>query len=215
MAIALDSATNGGSVTPGTSLTFSHTCSGDNRLLLVFIKRSGAITSVTYNSDLMSVVASAPFNSDYGDLDIYGLLNPDTGTHDVVINLNNNYYCQAVSASYTGVKQTGLPNASDGSVQGTAGVSLTDSVTPTLTDCWVMGTGIGPEIAASTGMTQRGIIASGIVAGDSNGMVSPLAEYSMTVTGSGAYKLSIVMISVAAVESSLSLPMGGYIFISS
>ena len=112
-AIAFDAAvddTNAGAA----SLTFSHTCTGDNLILFVGVSSGSGTTlptGVTYGGEAMSLVNSGTRTTVLGAL--YMKVGPLTGANNVVIT-----YAGAqgdiigVAVSYTGAKQSGQPNTS-------------------------------------------------------------------------------------------------------
>lgn len=100
-------ADSSGSVT-GTSLTVSHTVTGSDPLLQVCIVtgvNTDSVTGVTYNGDALTqfgvheTTGGSPAESAYG----YYILNPDTGTHDIVVSAGSSIFMEAMSSSYTGV----------------------------------------------------------------------------------------------------------------
>lgn len=119
MAIAFDSGNKG--VSPGsTSLTISQTCSGSDRVLLVFASCLNstnhlASATVTYNGVSMGSPIVTP-HADAASNFLYAwiLVAPDTGTHDVVITPSAGAYLDAYAASFTGVDQS---TPSDGSAK--------------------------------------------------------------------------------------------------
>lgn len=108
MAIAYDTATTstGSSVN---SLSFSHTCTGSDLLLLVAVTmrriNSATVDDVTYNGVSMTLVTTATSGSRYAEL--WRLAGPATGSNTVAVSLSTTE--QEVSAgvmSFTGVDQT-------------------------------------------------------------------------------------------------------------
>lgn len=111
--IVLDATSAGITSSSGaTSLTISHTVSGDNRLLVVSVAVGGAssgssfITGVTYNGVAMTQIAYTYDVDVDGQLSLWYLVAPATGTHDVVITASSSRYIGGEVASYTGVMQT-------------------------------------------------------------------------------------------------------------
>lgn len=95
------------------SYTFSHTVSsGNNRILLVTVGvlQNGDISSVTWNGQSLTQYASATFDTPYALLATYYLINPDSGTHDIVVELSGQMVYEggsmAIAADYTGVDQS-------------------------------------------------------------------------------------------------------------
>src|SRR5450759_1005997 len=158
--IAFDVFTNGGNVNPGTSLTWSHTCSaGDKRFLIVFMRGGNGegdkVTGVTYNGISMTKLASTVTVPTANQvISGYYLANPASGAHNVVISLSSGYLA-AASMSYTGVKQSGLP----------------DSINTA-------------TASAGTGTTERGHIGgfADFIGCDSNGALTPPGSKSLQGT---------------------------------
>lgn len=93
-----------------TSLTISHTTSGIDRLMLVGVSLNNelyeTVSSVTYNGAPLSFVGTAS-NDDDSRSEIWSLVAPETGTHDVVITFSANLRrgAKAGVATFTGVNQ--------------------------------------------------------------------------------------------------------------
>lgn len=101
MAFGVES-TNGGSkdgFSPGTTLTISHTVTAANLLLVgvgvgfddVGTDPLTVLTGVTYNGVAMTAVSGSDSDDNsFEGCRWYSLASPATGTHDVVITVNNN-----------------------------------------------------------------------------------------------------------------------------
>lgn len=182
MAIAIDSTSSGsGSAT----WTFSHTTSGIDRYLFVFIITTGSITSVTYNGVVMTLLQS--LNAlDY----VYGLASPAIGTNTVSI-------ITSIAAAANSVSYTGASGTQPVTIQtGGTGVATTytQAITTTKANSWVIGffmwnrssdnltAGTGSTLRVTTGGASTGV-GRGLGIFDSNGTVTP-GSYSMTVNGS-------------------------------
>jgi len=201
MAIAYDTTTQGEQT--GTSITQSHTCTGSDRLLLVGVtpgeaSTSDIITGVTYNGVAMSLIDKQAETSGI-TVYIFGLVNPASGAHDYVISSSSSVAIKYCGVSYTGVKQTGLP---DSVAKGTdADTSITMTTTTVADNCWlasVLSKHRNDSAGANT--TRRGISASDNFAFyDSNGAKTPAGSYSLnsTLTGSPPTDTAYVVISFA------------------
>lgn len=131
-AIALDGAV----VYTDASDTLSVTVApNDNRMLIVcFGTYQGSDPSgVTYNGVAMTELIDSI--GSYGEsCSIWGLVAPDTGTHNVVITGESNYY--GISAySLANVEQT-LPATKVEATGDSSTASL--SITPTVNNCWII-----------------------------------------------------------------------------
>lgn len=181
MAIAYDTGT-GNETNSGTSVSWSHTCTGSDRILWVYVMNSSAVnvTSVTYNGVELTLAVG---NGSSQRSRLYYLIAPATGANTVQVNLASTSYVYCASASYTGVAQTGQPDATGFANNGAS--PRTTSVTTVADNCWtVLGaravsTG---NTSASTNSTKK-VDRSGYVQFyDNNTEVSPAGSYSMTVT---------------------------------
>ncbi len=111
MAVAVDSTSTG--VGAGvSSVTFSHTVtSTGNRLMLVGVAMDAnagpAVSSVTYSGQSLTLVGSRVGGSAPVRIEIWQLVNPTSGTADVVVTLSSNADGVSVGATtFTGVDQT-------------------------------------------------------------------------------------------------------------
>jgi len=105
---AVDSDTNDTTATD--TLTISHTTSGTERLMLVGISfdpnNDEVVSSVTYNGSALSKEGHAVWSND-ARAEIWSLVAPDTGTHDVVITFSADLSFGAVAGvqTFNGVDQ--------------------------------------------------------------------------------------------------------------
>lgn len=158
MAIAFDAVSDG--YNNSTSLTFAHTCTGSDRFLVVGMKLYGDndITSVTYNSVAMTHIGTVALLGEGNRAVLYGLTAPATGSNNVVISRTSSNHIVATAASYTGVSQTGQPEASGTDADNPAS-QTTPAATVVSADAWLVGVGAaafaGPVWEAKTGTTLR------------------------------------------------------------
>jgi hypothetical protein len=112
--LAVD-ATSTGQTSGGSGITIPHTTSGTDRLMLVGISINDdnleIVASVTYNGVALSKVGSIDNSRSSGDdarVEIWRLIAPATGTHDVVITFSAPLSEQAVAGvmTFTGADQT-------------------------------------------------------------------------------------------------------------
>lgn len=199
MAIAFDASSNGttNAVSQGT-LTVSHTSTGSNRALVVLgvvdnVNVSGAsITGCTYNTVAMTQIFDSGVIG--STIRYYGFLLPGnaSGANSIVLTASTNAQLSLAAVSYTGVNQTGQPDASGGAAITGLG-PFTESVTTVADNDWVI-IAAGAELrtfAASTNVTQRqnntttSTNTATTFIGDSNAAVTPPASFSQTITVSG------------------------------
>lgn len=208
--INFDTFTSGNAT--GTSSTIAHTCSGNNRLLVVGVGTDASgdvITGVTYNGVAMTLVdkqqmAGAATRYAY----LFYLLNPDSGTNDIVISASPSHNIRSDHASYTGVKQTGQPDASSKATNAST-TDLTNSTTVVLPDSWIVsfGQAINAVPVAGTGLTSRGTEGINCRIADSNGGLAVGAQ-AMHWTRGAADSINSIQASFAPEPDG-----GGYIFI--
>lgn len=153
--------------------SWTHTTSGSDRLLVVscFGDLTDTLTSVTYNGVSMTLLSKALTPADRYNYLFY-LLNPALGANTVQI--NGPSVIRGVSASYTGVAQTGQPDSNPTPTTGT-GTQASVNITPGASGCWLIGNPAGGAgyNNAGAGYTIRGTTSGGTILQDSNGPVSP------------------------------------------
>lgn len=168
------------------SRTFAHTVNTSNEILIVCAfsnQVSNPITGVTYNGVSMTAIGTFQSGTGAGGLIFYYLLNPATGTNNVVVSQTGTNYLLGASASYVTAKQSGQP---DSQAQGEPGTTTTITLTTTVVaaNCWL--------IAAATSSGGTGYTASGTMRQstsdpfglqDSNGTISTGSQ-SLTFTNS-------------------------------
>lgn len=207
MAIAYDaySGVNGS----GTSATVSHTCSGSNRLLVagVWLSSADDLTGVTYNSVSMTQIAKKKSGTGSEWLYLYYLLAPDTGANNIVATQSGSTDIRIRATSYTGVLQSGQPDASTTNDSTSTITTLTTNLTTVADNCWTVlfeRNGCG-NITASTGTTLRSSSDS-LIIGDSNGAITPAGSTSMAVNFASCNLNTSIMASFAPVIGSTFTP---------
>jgi hypothetical protein len=106
MAVQFDAQATGNTVT-----SWSHTCSGTNRALLVYLHITfSGLTGVTYGGQSMQQLYTYN-NGTWGNVYIYGLLNPPSGANTVslqgTIPTGTNFGPDGISNSFTNVLSFG------------------------------------------------------------------------------------------------------------
>lgn len=214
---AADLGNNGGSGTLSVSYTSG---SGANRMLALAIKGDTGtdnITGVTYNSVTCSLAAKLTPAGGMGDrwIYLYYLLNPSSGSNTLSITTSGGYIL-AGAADYTGVKQSGQPDATSTSSVGVA-LTLTGTITTVADQCWTIMAwgGYASNFAptAGAGSTRRTYDAAFGTYGlfDSGGPITPAGSYSMTAQypGQSSNGINLAMASFAPATSP---PPGGGLF---
>ena len=187
MAIALDTSV-GPQNTTGTSITWSHTCTGSNLILFVGVQGdnvSNLVTGATYNSVPLTLVDKVQGTGDRW-VYLFYLINPSTGANNVVVSASGSTALRTTSVSYTGAKQSGQPDAFSTKTE-TLSVSVTGTVTTVENNCWTVMVARNPTAGcvAGAGATIRGTSAFSNVF-DSNGAITPAGSTSLQVTNGGS-----------------------------
>lgn len=199
MAIAFDAATDGAAGV-GTTRSWNHTCSGNNRYLFVATGGttvSDVVTGVTYNLVAMTKLGVIlPPSGRY--LTLWGLANPASGSNQVVATASSSILLAGMSASYTGADAFEL-SATNTAASPATGV--TGTVTTQRPNAWTIATfsaDAGGTISAGSGTTSRVTNSSGMFAlMDSNASLTP-GSNTLQVSG-GAADWGVVIASLAPV----------------
>jgi hypothetical protein len=138
MAIAFDTRTQ---ISPDwantTSYTQAHTITGSNTLLIVSLfSRNVAASGITWGGTALTLLSSRALGG--GDFtEVYYLVGAATGNKNVVVTYPSAANLAGGIASYTGVKQTGFPDASD-FTQTPSGTNAnySASITSSANNCW-------------------------------------------------------------------------------
>lgn len=184
MAIAIDTTTNpdaGGGSAPS-PFTWSHTTSGTNRLLTVFLDLNspGSATAVTYNGVQMTQMGT-DITIGGRTVQLWYLLNPASGANIISVTFTGSFL-RVAAASYTGVKQTGQPE-----VQAQNATGSSQAVTTTSDNDWLIGFGVNDAGAVGVGanttlrVNTGGNTSYAII--DSNAAQTPAGSHSLTITG--------------------------------
>src|SRR5258708_269273 len=138
MAIALDTSADLGSSVSSPFTTANYTCTGSNRIVFLLTGTalaSGAPTA-TFNNISMTQVATEAGGTRTDRLTLFYQMAPTTSAAAFVITFSG-ATCDAGAVSYTGAKQSGVPDASTTNTA-TAASSILTSVTTIADNCWVI-----------------------------------------------------------------------------
>jgi hypothetical protein len=175
-------------------------------LLLVGVRKRASIsannvTSVTYAGVPMTLVDRQFFQTT-NDMQLFYLLGPATGANNIVltyVNVSDDHGFAAVS--YSGVKQSGFPDATHKTTG--SGTAISDTITFANTPAWVVMfvVSASASLAASTNSTLRTAASAAVSFFDSNGAQSG-STFNMqatTLTASwGDIMVSFIIPSAAA-----------------
>lgn len=202
MAVAFDAATNSGD-TNSTSITFSHTCSGSDRVLYVFVnaQAGNVVTGVTYNSVSMTQLVAS--DGDAGSLGFYGynylyrLIAPSTGANNVVVSASSSGWMRASAWSGTGGHQTTPEDTYGANNEVTSANEV--SLTITNSNCWVISwcifdNSVAAHISPQSGITSRAENTDGV--GDSAGTVATGASALGWQTSQGSQRSTVINVAL-------------------
>jgi len=200
--IAFDAATNTTSTNTNTN-SFSHTCTGSDRFLIVPCASlnngtSDAITSVTYDGVAMTRLGSAlQVPSANWIIYLYYLVNPASGSNTVTVTRNtSNGQTYGAAASYTGVDQTTPIDASTNNTGKAQEISTTlSSVTD---DAWFFVTAahLSGNISPTTNSTERGGTSFVCTRFDSDFSLTPAGSYNMRQESTGSREWLSIMLAM-------------------
>lgn len=191
--------------TAGSPVTFSHTCTGSDRILIVFVwdtaGTSHGTTGVTYNGVSMTQIGTAQTHPTTGvsSTSAWYLIAPATGSNTISIATTTAGSTAAVAMSYTGAKQSGQPDSNaKNSYNTTAHTTWSLSTTVVASNCWLAAGMVddsnAPTAGASTTMRQNS--ASGFGGFDSNGTVSTGSQ-TLNFAFSSSGKQTGIIVSIA------------------
>lgn len=215
MALAFDAASTA-TPAPGTSLTWAHTCSGSNRLLLVGFSLpndSTGLTGITYSGVAMTHIGSTVTMADGTLIDLYYLIAPASGANNIVASFESTAFnAVGVATSYTDAQQSGQPDSSNTGTATTVG-SLTIATTVVAANGWqVLVTRTSNYSNTNTAGTGSTIRAGGSATNaedlaifDSNGTVAT-GSRSMQSTSSGSPNWGGITASIAVVTGGVVTP---------
>lgn len=199
--VASESAYNGGSG----DLTFAiDVGAGADRILVVGVMRfaTNDVTGVTFNGDAFTQIGSAQQN-DVGSnwVSMWYLVNPDSGSHNVVVSATSSTHLMGGAIALTGAAQTGQPDsfASGSSSNCDAAGEVTQATDVLAANSWLVmlaGTANLESTTAGTGATEREDISGQLWMGDSNGGVAA-GSRSLAVNYSGIVVCGTYIASIA------------------
>lgn len=191
MAIVFDNARDP-SYVAGTTQTFSYTVgSGSDRILIAFSVTIGsdAVTSLTYNGAAMTLLSKMADHDGYQY--IHYLLNPPSGSHNVVLTTSTTQNIATWVASYAGVDQS-APEAY--SITNSSSLSIS-SVTP---GAWILAhlsshTAPDPSMGGDI-VNVRDDRSDSYQQGGDTGIITSPSSKNFTYPGGTNYALSAVSI---------------------
>lgn len=192
--IAFDAASNSTYQAASSSYSWSHTCTGSNRYLVVGIAMlsvAQTVSSITYNSVALTLLGVRSSLTGAARVELWGLVAPSTGSNTIAVTLTGSIASAGVAESYTGVHQTS-PTEGFNSNQATnvGAADATVTVTTVANNDWIVDIVATDDtsITVGAGQTQRNNVtgAGGSGADSDKGPISPAAATAMSWTNIGA-----------------------------
>jgi hypothetical protein len=182
LTITFDAQSNGQDFSV-TSLTFSHTCTGLYRLLVVGViaGASDIVTGVTYGGVAMTRIAVR--NNGNSTSYLYYLLNPPSGANNVVVTTSASASIFAQAASFTNVSQTGQPVASVTNAT-SASTACANTLTTTEDNCIHIAT-FAVDAFGVTSITNGTSLAGAYMAYSNPLLITPAGSHTMTGNSGG------------------------------
>jgi len=168
-----------------TSLSYSHTATGDNYLIVQLSARANITSpSVTYNSVSMTLLVgpTSPSAGQYAQQWVYGLANPSTGSNTVSISWTGSAGVASTAVSYTNVASVNTPTQVQGNQTYTQTIGSNDMVVGLMAipDAPSNGTWTPAYDVASTYSGLRSATACGTNHNTGSGSVSVTTNYNGT-----------------------------------
>jgi RHS repeat-associated protein len=196
--IAYDNSAIAGNGIPASSLTFSYTDnSNTNGLIVVSVSEatsspctSDTVTGVTDNGDALTDLGYYTRNTNIGALKTYYGFVPAQGTRNIIVSASAACILYATAATYTGVKQSSMPNASGtGNPLNDSGSMNPFQVTTPISgvNAWNVLVGVPSKTGTATaglGTTLRQQQSGSLYYADSNGPVSGDSVLSLSMPSS-------------------------------
>lgn len=190
MAIVQD--TTSYSSATSTSLTYAHTCTGSNLILLVAVvavTASDVITGVTYNGVSMTKIAGQLYGGVAYQY-LYYLVAPSTGANNIIVSSSSSVLLQSQAVSYTGVVQSS-PTITGNSVENSV-TSIASTLTSTVDNSVHIAHFRVSDNATGWGVTNS-VIAVGVGGGSTEGvwesnplLISPAGSHTMTASATAS-----------------------------
>jgi len=167
----------------GSSITQSYTTgTGPNRVMVVSLLSNGTggssqVTGMTYNGTSLTKLATVPFNtiaSSSEAMDVWYLINPSSGTHNLTINFSSNQNFLLNIATYVGASQSSFPDTHvSGAQDSGTSFAITGCSSPSCaTGAWTGVSALSQaNVSAGSNVTARVGNGTSLFTGDSNGVV--------------------------------------------
>ena len=202
--IAYDTKSNGQALSSA-SASWSHTCSGSDRIIFAMVGgQAGSGTAASYNGVSMTQIGSSLNCGGNRNISLWYLINPASGSHTVsVTRSSSSGWTLGYAVSYTGAKQSGVPDATSSTNQGESS-SFTETLTTVADNCWVVLAAGSQDDGLSAGTNATTVYANSLEMSffdnSGYGSISPAGSFGMTIGNSGDTTYSTIMASFEPAE---------------
>ena len=214
--IAFDAASNSGYLSavaePDGVYSWNHTCTGDNRYLVVGVSMlsvaGSSVTGITYNGVALTKIGHVASVSGAVRAELWGLIAPATGSNAIQVTLSAALDSAACAVSFTGVHQTSPTEGFNTATATNVGAAdATVDITTVADNDWVIDQVATDDTAISvgTGQTQRNNVTGALGSGadSTEGPKTPAGAVTMNWTDVGAAATwSIAGVAIRPIEAS-------------
>ncbi len=189
--ITHDASSNSGYNTADANYLWSHTCSGTDRYLVVGISMlsvaGSSVSGITYNGVALGFLGAVSSVSGAVRSELWGVVAPDTGTHDIDVTLSAALDSIGSASSFTGVHQTSpVEGFNSASATNVGAADATVDITTVADNDWVIDNVATTDtaITVGTGQTQRSNVSGALGSGASSteGPKTPAGAVTMSWT---------------------------------
>jgi hypothetical protein len=168
----------------------SHTVAGTNKLLIVGVSigDDSAVSTVTYSGQSLTLIRFDEVTTTDRRSELWYLVNPPSGTADVVVTLDKNEQIVIGAISFTNVHQSGPINADNGDTDLTDTTHPSVSLTTTIDNALIVDvvSAVNGPMTPSAYQTERWDLNRGqLVGSGSTNQTTTANTYTMSWTNDG------------------------------
>ena len=193
--ITFDAASNSTYQSASSSYSWSHTCTGSNRYLVVgiaMLSLAQTVSSITYAGENLALLGVRSSITGAARVELWGIVAPATGSNTIAVTLSGSIASAGCASSYAGVNQSSSTEGYNSAQATNVGAAdATVNITTVADNDWVVDIVATDDTAITVGAgnTSRnnvtGVGGSGAM-GDTNGAKTPAGSVTMSWTNVGA-----------------------------
>lgn len=195
MAIAVDATSKVNGANPCTTFSWSHTCTGSNRILVVGVTTNsgadghqGQPTGVTYNGVAMTKGVGLVANTNRAT-SVWYLANPASGSNTIQVTFGESTnYAGGCAVSYTGA--SGSIGANTGTNSASSGTAVSVAVTTTTANSYLVGNGVDNN-GASWSNSGSSVVEVSQQIPDGTGLGQAMVDLSTPSVGSNTLQATL------------------------